>query len=512
MRFVSFALVVGALIPASLFGQASQTGWVLYDDFSQGIRANNNPNDPVGLLWQPTTGNCFNYGCNPNQSLNSPSNQYLEDAVSAAYNASTGWAGYYFRNEPYGAGSYYNVPYYTKYYMMTGYNWPNVPSGWNSGFTDMRFKFRCSVNVPNNPSQGYVQTLGTYIKNPATIDTASDQGSHYYHYLNYSLYANQWIYMDFDSTPSHLVTDSSNPNYPNDPGWNGTSGYHYWDGMMHWYLSTESDWPASGGPWTCDMGGVYFKQKTGEAPEWVPSQTITYNPTASRWEVSWYGPKNAVVTYQIMYSTTGSLRVAGFSSGTNGGTVSTPGTGYGNTYWNSPTTTAANMWVAVRPIMPVSTVTAGSGPIEIQTYVGHGLATGDTVNVAGVCTGANGNQTITVVDRTHFTLNNTSGACSYSGSGGTVTATSNTTNFAEIFTGDPTASGTSSSGPPPTSSNACDVNGDGIVNSTDVQLATTMALGQTACTLDITSPGVCTVVEVQRIVNASLGGTCKVGP
>src|SRR5579871_4811927 len=134
MRYVFLAAI---LIPALLFGQASQTGWVLYDDFSQGLRPNNNTNDPVGLLWQPTTGNCFNYGCNPNQAVGDPTKQYLEDTISAPYKASTGWAGYYFRNEPYGAGSYYNVPYYTKYYMMTGYNWPNVPSGWNPNFTDM---------------------------------------------------------------------------------------------------------------------------------------------------------------------------------------------------------------------------------------------------------------------------------------------------------------------------------------------------------------------------------------
>jgi hypothetical protein len=502
MRYVFLAAI---LIPASLFGQASQTGWVLYDDFSQGLRPNNNTNDPVGLLWQPTTGNCFNYGCNPNQAVGDPTKQYLEDTISAPYNASTGWAGYYFRNEPYGAGSYYNVPYYTKYYMMTGYNWPNVPSGWNPNFTDMRFKFRCSADIPNNPSQGYVQTLGTYIKNPTTIDTSSDQGLHYYHYGNYSLYANQWIYLDYNSTPSHLVTDSSNPNYPNDPGWNGTSGYHYWDGMMHWYLSTESDWPASGGPWTCDMGAVYFKQKTGEAPDWVPAQTITYNPNATRWEVSWYGPKNGVVTYQIMYSTAGSLRAAGFSTGTSGGTVSTPGTGYGNTYWNSPTTTASNMWVAIRPIMPVTSVSGGGGsPVQITTFVGHGLATGDAVNVAGVCTGANGNQTVTVVDRTHFTLNGTSAACTYSGTGGTVTATSDTTNFAEIFTGDPGGS--------TLSSNACDLNGDGIVNNTDVQMAVNMSLGVTACSMNINGSGVCNVVGVQRVINASMGSACKVGP
>jgi hypothetical protein len=57
----------------------------------------------------------------------------------------------------------------------------------------------------------------------------------------------------------------------------------------------------------------------------------------------------------------------------------------------------------------------------------------------------------------------------------------------------------------------CDLNQDGKVDSTDVQLATNMALGTATCTANIAGTGVCNVVVVQRVVNAALGGTCVTG-
>jgi hypothetical protein len=64
---------------------------------------------------------------------------------------------------------------------------------------------------------------------------------------------------------------------------------------------------------------------------------------------------------------------------------------------------------------------------------------------------------------------------------------------------------------PPAS--ACDLNGDGKVDTTDVQIAIAQVLGATACTnASLTGVGQCTVVSVQRIINASLGGACVVGP
>lgn len=59
------------------------------------------------------------------------------------------------------------------------------------------------------------------------------------------------------------------------------------------------------------------------------------------------------------------------------------------------------------------------------------------------------------------------------------------------------------------SSNPCDLNGDGTVNSSDVKLAANMAVGLAPCTANIAGPGICSAVTVQRVANASAaGGTC----
>lgn len=58
--------------------------------------------------------------------------------------------------------------------------------------------------------------------------------------------------------------------------------------------------------------------------------------------------------------------------------------------------------------------------------------------------------------------------------------------------------------------NACDLNGDGSVTAADVTVAINMALGTTPCTANIEGPNTCTVITVQRVVNASLGQPCSV--
>ena len=61
-------------------------------------------------------------------------------------------------------------------------------------------------------------------------------------------------------------------------------------------------------------------------------------------------------------------------------------------------------------------------------------------------------------------------------------------------------------------SNPCDVNGDGVVNQADVNLAVQAALKTGACTADLRHNGTCDVVDVQRIINyMNTGGSCRVG-
>ena len=60
-------------------------------------------------------------------------------------------------------------------------------------------------------------------------------------------------------------------------------------------------------------------------------------------------------------------------------------------------------------------------------------------------------------------------------------------------------------------SSACDLTGDGVVDASDVQAAINMSLTFSSCTANILAPGVCNVVVVQRVINASLGQACVTG-
>lgn len=58
----------------------------------------------------------------------------------------------------------------------------------------------------------------------------------------------------------------------------------------------------------------------------------------------------------------------------------------------------------------------------------------------------------------------------------------------------------------------CDLNGDGVVNSADVQIATSQVLNNSCTTADLDGNGVCNVIDVQRIINAANGQACRIGP
>jgi hypothetical protein len=60
---------------------------------------------------------------------------------------------------------------------------------------------------------------------------------------------------------------------------------------------------------------------------------------------------------------------------------------------------------------------------------------------------------------------------------------------------------------------SCDINGDGRVDKSDVDIAIQQVLGTAACgSGDLDLNGTCNVVDVQRVINAAAGGVCKIGP
>jgi hypothetical protein len=59
----------------------------------------------------------------------------------------------------------------------------------------------------------------------------------------------------------------------------------------------------------------------------------------------------------------------------------------------------------------------------------------------------------------------------------------------------------------------CDLNDDGVVNSTDVQIAVSAAIALAPCHAgDLDGNGHCDAVDVQRVINAATSGTCRIGP
>jgi len=55
---------------------------------------------------------------------------------------------------------------------------------------------------------------------------------------------------------------------------------------------------------------------------------------------------------------------------------------------------------------------------------------------------------------------------------------------------------------------ACDLDGSGSVNVVDVNRSVAMVLGTVPCTANVEGPQVCTIITVQRVVNAALGQAC----
>lgn len=54
------------------------------------------------------------------------------------------------------------------------------------------------------------------------------------------------------------------------------------------------------------------------------------------------------------------------------------------------------------------------------------------------------------------------------------------------------------------------ISGGATPTTADITAATNMAIGTTACTASIEGPNKCTVITVQRVINASLGQPCSV--
>jgi hypothetical protein len=165
----------------------------------------------------------------------------------------------------------------------------------------------------------------------------------------------------------------------------------------------------------------------------------------------------------------------------------------------------------VSPTMPTLTHLASSGAAVVQ------VADSSAPKVAAFVTGAStvsslsftsthsGTAQYLIAGLTAGIYNVTVGGSTVSGSPFTVNSGDNTLYF-ESTSGAVTIGGGGVT-------LSCDMNQDGVVNVLDVQIAISAAQGLIPCLpqYQLDGSGACSVIDVQRVVAASLGASCKIG-
>lgn len=244
-----------------------------------------------------------------------------------------------------GTSGIYQNPgaYLSTYCTTTGLDWAAV-NRWS-------FLFKPSVSIARRTDGGDKLQMGTYIRDTTLPNTSGNnglQGEHYYHGLDMTTYATRWHLIILNRTPQHRVGTNGAINWGEDPQWNNlagnndgqglgsTSGYgaeHYYRGLTRLYFDTVA---ANG---SGDYSGATFRFKdyqvgtvTGEPDAEISSICALY--TGTQYQVTWAGYKNAARTYEVRYKAT-SMKSAGFTSGTDGGTTTNPNNAYTGVVWSS---------------------------------------------------------------------------------------------------------------------------------------------------------------------------------
>jgi hypothetical protein len=306
-----------------------------------------------------------------------------------------------------GCGIYWHfLPY--PYISPTGFAHNYIKSGtWDTGVNRLRFKMKCGQSVTRHSDGGPVVEIGTYVK-PTSNTDQSLQGTHYYHQLDFNVYANRWILLEVNQQPQHELGGNPGTLPPLDPEWTGSTPVHYLDGLTRFYFDTMGDgWVNH----VCYFDDFSFEKVTGSPDSFVSSITATHS--GSKYEVTWATPKNQNLTYRIRYSTT-SLKTAGFESGTDGGTVASTGNDYTGVIWLSPNMpeSPTGLYVGIQPpgqsvftqvYIPPMNITSGGPTCDVtgDSVVNNSDVTAETNMALGstACTNdLDGDGTCTVVD------------------------------------------------------------------------------------------------------------------
>ena len=253
-----------------------------------------------------------------------------------------------------------------------------------------------NVNIDRRGT--YAFELGTYVEG----QPGSLQGSmaHYYHDLDFRVYANQRYKLEFTGVPSHQVNEPgtgrwmANPNsfspYYGFAG-SGNPAYSYWYGMADFYFDGPNSYttvnPTPGISPT--YRSILMDTVLGEPDEWVPNRASVWSPQryiggvltdSPGYEVHWF-TANTGALYQVRYSSVTSLKTVGWSNATDGGTVSAQNS-Y-EYYWQSPVMgqQQPGVWIGIRPVMPVTWAATVGNAFWVGTDLDPAMTAGDHVTV-----------------------------------------------------------------------------------------------------------------------------------
>lgn len=263
----------------------------------------------------------------------------------------------------------------------------------------LEFWINWDRTAPRNPKNSWIGSIGTYAKAPEDTDPRAER-FHFYHYYNPNVYAGRWIKFIINNTPHHCRSAPGNTGFWNNPTRHGWPYYTspLYDRMPFDYLPNLTAFYVDGGPGGSPeneqhalVSPILFKQVPNEPDSYVTTITATWAPERFNgkgpgYEVGFGTPKYSGDSFDVRYSTNGSLKTAGFSSGKDGGTLRGTYDAYLNIIWISPQMQEQPMlWVGIRPKAQVLGVSKpGVSPIVISTRVPLGMVDGDLVSVSGV--------------------------------------------------------------------------------------------------------------------------------
>jgi hypothetical protein len=217
---------------------------------------------------------------------------------------------------------------------------------WDPTFNCLAFIMKLSISHARRSDKGQNVEMGTYAQDPAQTDPG-ESGRHFYHFLNGEFVANKWYKIWVDDKPQHEVGVTGTVPIQ-DPAYS-PGGWHYWHSGLRFYVDAQPR-DETWGSCVCYWSGLHMLKITGQNIAKVATVMAGYDGT--KYDVSWCAPDSSgTYSYDVRYSAN-SMIVNGFSTGTDGGQVSSRDDAYRGVDWQSPSMSemTSGIFIAIRPV------------------------------------------------------------------------------------------------------------------------------------------------------------------